>query len=233
MRQLEGAWYDGARIERSKVRIERLGYFDDVNVETPPVAGHDRPGRRRRDRDREHTGNLLPASATRARKSSCSARRSRRQNIFGTGNALTRSDQHGTVNRVISLSFTEPYWTVDGVSRRLDLYQRQRRPGVAGGRRSTRRRRSAQRCASASRSPRPTRSTSASVRAHRADAVRRQPAAYLDFVNQFGNVDQQLHVDRRLVARHPRRQPLSYAGDACRASLVEVGAAAATSRTTS
>ncbi len=39
MRQLEGAWYDGARIERSKVRIKRLGYFDDVNIETPPVPG--------------------------------------------------------------------------------------------------------------------------------------------------------------------------------------------------
>ena len=39
MRQLEAAWYDGARIERSKVRIRRLGYFEDVNIETPPVAG--------------------------------------------------------------------------------------------------------------------------------------------------------------------------------------------------
>ena len=39
MRQLESAWYDGARIDRSKVRITRLGYFDDVNIETPPVPG--------------------------------------------------------------------------------------------------------------------------------------------------------------------------------------------------
>jgi outer membrane protein insertion porin family len=39
MRQLESAWYDGARIDRSKVRIRRLGYFEDVNIETPPVVG--------------------------------------------------------------------------------------------------------------------------------------------------------------------------------------------------
>src|SRR5215471_16298283 len=39
MRQLEGAWYDATRIERSKVRITRLNFFDDVNVETPAVAG--------------------------------------------------------------------------------------------------------------------------------------------------------------------------------------------------
>ena len=65
MRQLESAWYDGTRIERSKVRVRRLGYFEEgsVNVETPPVPGtndqvdielsrrreeHRQPARRRR-----------------------------------------------------------------------------------------------------------------------------------------------------------------------------------------
>ena len=78
MRQLEGAWYDGARIERSKVRIRRLGYFDDVNIETPPVAGHARPGRRRGDRRRE--GHRQPARRRRLLelgRSSCSTRRCR------------------------------------------------------------------------------------------------------------------------------------------------------------
>ena len=40
MRQLEGAWYDATRIERSKVRITRLNFFEDVNVETPAVPGN-------------------------------------------------------------------------------------------------------------------------------------------------------------------------------------------------
>src|SRR4029078_623403 len=38
-RQLEGAWYDGPRIDPSKVRVKRLRDFEDVNIETPPVAG--------------------------------------------------------------------------------------------------------------------------------------------------------------------------------------------------
>src|SRR5205814_7943379 len=37
-RQLEGAWYDGPRIDRSKIRVKRLGFFEDVNIETPPVS---------------------------------------------------------------------------------------------------------------------------------------------------------------------------------------------------
>ena len=45
LRQLEGAWYDSTRIERSKVRITRLNFFDDVNIETPAGAGQPGPGR--------------------------------------------------------------------------------------------------------------------------------------------------------------------------------------------
>ena len=37
MRQVEGGWYDSAKIKRSKERVDLLGYFTDVNVETPPV----------------------------------------------------------------------------------------------------------------------------------------------------------------------------------------------------
>ncbi len=55
LRQLEDGWYDGARIERSKVRVRRLGYFEEgsVNLETPPVAGTLRPGGHRHHRGRE------------------------------------------------------------------------------------------------------------------------------------------------------------------------------------
>src|SRR5690606_20615150 len=39
MRQMEGAWYDAERINRSRERVDRLGYFDEVSVQTPPVPG--------------------------------------------------------------------------------------------------------------------------------------------------------------------------------------------------
>src|SRR4029077_12611398 len=39
MRQLEGAWYSGERLQLSKQRIDKLGYFTEVNIETPAVQG--------------------------------------------------------------------------------------------------------------------------------------------------------------------------------------------------
>ena len=39
MRQFENAWYSQAAIDRSKIRLQRLGYFETVEVETPAVAG--------------------------------------------------------------------------------------------------------------------------------------------------------------------------------------------------
>ena len=41
MRQFEGAWASDDKIEQSRVRLERLGFFKDVNVETIPVPGTD------------------------------------------------------------------------------------------------------------------------------------------------------------------------------------------------
>ena len=46
MRQFESSWISTSAVERSRVRLERLGYFDEVNVETPAVAGLHGPGRR-------------------------------------------------------------------------------------------------------------------------------------------------------------------------------------------
>ena len=53
------------------------------------------------------------------------------QNIFGSGNALIAAINTSQINRTISLAFTEPYWTVDGVSRTLEVYQRNIDTGLA------------------------------------------------------------------------------------------------------
>ena len=80
MRQLEDAWYDGTRIERSKVRVRRLGYFEEgsVNVETPPVPGTtDQVDIELDAWPRRTPATCSPAWATRAPKAWCSTRRSR------------------------------------------------------------------------------------------------------------------------------------------------------------
>jgi outer membrane protein insertion porin family len=128
MRQLEAAWYDGARIERSKVRIRRLGYFDDVNIETPPVAGANDQADVEVTVTEKATGNLLAGIGYSSSEKFVFNASISQQNIFGSGNALAAGINTSSVNRVISLTYTEPYYTVDGVSRTIEAYQRQLDP---------------------------------------------------------------------------------------------------------
>ena len=124
MRQLESAWYDGARIERSKVRIKRLGFFDDVNIETPPVAGASDQADVEVTVTERATGNLLAGVGYSSSDKFVFNASVSQQNIFGSGNALTLGINTSSVNRTISMTFVEPYFTVDGVSRTLEVYQR-------------------------------------------------------------------------------------------------------------
>ncbi len=130
MRQLESAWYDGARIERSKIRIKRLGYFEpDINVETPPVAGTTDQV----DIDvtvvEKNTGTLLAGIGYSSAEKFVFNASISQANILGTGNSLVAALNTSAINRIISLAFSEPYYTVDGVSRTLELYQRNTDPG--------------------------------------------------------------------------------------------------------
>ncbi len=124
MRQIEGAWYDAARIERSKVRIKRLGYFDDVNIETPPVPGVTDEADVEVTVTERSTGQLLAGLGYSSADGLVFNASVSQQNIFGSGNALVAAVNTSEVNRVLSLTFVEPYWTIDGVSRVIELYQR-------------------------------------------------------------------------------------------------------------
>lgn len=124
MRQMEGAWYDGAKINRSKVRVERLGYFEEVTVETPAVPdATDQVDVNVGVKERS-TGNLmLGAGFSSAEKVVLSASISQ-QNLFGSGNAMSLQLNTGKINRTLALSFTNPYFTPDGISFGWDVYHR-------------------------------------------------------------------------------------------------------------
>ncbi|ATE59997.1 outer membrane protein assembly factor BamA [Thauera sinica] len=124
MRQMEGAWYDAAAINRSRTRVDRLGFFDEVNVETPAVPGTtDQVDVNFTVKERP-TGNLmLGAGFSSSDKVVLSASVSQ-QNLFGSGNALTLGLNTSRSGRTLALSFTNPYYTVDGVSLGWDLYHR-------------------------------------------------------------------------------------------------------------
>jgi len=129
-RQLEGAWYDGTRIERSKVRVRRLGYFEDggVNLETPPVPGSSDQVDIDMTVAEKNTGNVLAGVGYSSTDGVVFNGSVSQQNIFGSGNALSLSINTSKINRTISLLFTEPYWTVDGVSRTLEVYEKNTDP---------------------------------------------------------------------------------------------------------
>jgi outer membrane protein insertion porin family len=129
VRQLESAWYDGARIDRSKVRIRRLGYFDDVTIETPPVPGTTDQADVEVTVTEKATGSLQAGVGYSSADGLVLSASIAQQNIFGTGNALTAAVNTSKVNRTISLAFIEPYWTVDGISRTLEVYYRTTDPG--------------------------------------------------------------------------------------------------------
>jgi outer membrane protein insertion porin family len=128
MRQLESAWYDGARIERSKVRIKRLGYFDDVNVETPPVPGTTDQADVEVSVTEKPTGSLQAGLGYSSSDGLVISASVSQQNIFGSGNALIAAINTSKINRTISVAFTEPYWSVDGISRTFEIYQKNTDP---------------------------------------------------------------------------------------------------------
>ena len=124
MRQMEGAWYDADQINRSRTRVDRLGHFEEVTVETPAVPGTTDQVDVNFSVKERATGNLsLGAGFSSSEKIVLSASVSQ-QNLFGTGNALTLALNTSKASRTYSLSFTNPYYTIDGVSLGWDLYHR-------------------------------------------------------------------------------------------------------------
>ncbi|MBP8898809.1 MAG: outer membrane protein assembly factor BamA, partial [Sulfuritalea sp.] len=124
MRQMEGGWYDAAAINRSRTRIDRLGFFDEVNVETPPVPGTTDQVDVNFSVKERPTGNLMLGAGFSSAENIVLSASIAQQNLFGSGNALTLGLNTSESSRTLALSFTNPYYTVDGVSLGWDLYHR-------------------------------------------------------------------------------------------------------------
>ncbi|HEX5093665.1 MAG TPA: outer membrane protein assembly factor BamA [Burkholderiales bacterium] len=124
MRQLEGAYYDASKIQRSRQRIDRTRYFNEVGVQTTPVEGSPDQVDVTFSVEERSTGQLaLGVGFSTLDKVIISASITQ-PNVFGTGKYLSLEVNSGTVNTVYSLSYVDPYYTVDGVSRGFDLYKR-------------------------------------------------------------------------------------------------------------
>ena len=124
MRQIEGAYYDASKIQLSRRRVDRTGYFSEVNVETQPVEQNpDQVDIAYSVKERPTGALLFGLGFSNVEKLSLSASLTQ-ANVFGTGNFLSFNVNSGSVNKVYSLSFLNPYWTADGVSQGFDVYRR-------------------------------------------------------------------------------------------------------------
>jgi len=124
MRQLEGGYYDASKIQLSKQRVDRTTYFKDVNVETVPVAGLADQVDVNFTVEEKPTGALLLGAGFSTVEKVILSGSISQGNAFGSGKFLSTQVQSGKINRVYSVSYTDPYYTVDGVSRGFDVYKR-------------------------------------------------------------------------------------------------------------
>jgi outer membrane protein insertion porin family len=124
LRQLESSWYSLEKIARSKERLQRTGYFSDVTMETPAVPGTTDQVDVNVTVVERNTGTLnFGVGYSAAEKLTVSASLSQ-ANILGTGNMASIQLNNGAVNKIYSVSYLNPYWTADGISRGFDLYRR-------------------------------------------------------------------------------------------------------------
>ena len=124
MRQVEGGWYAADKINRSRTRVERLGFFKETTVETPPVPGTTDQVDVNVNVTEQPTGNILLGAGFSNSDGLILSGSISQNNLFGTGNRLTAQINNGSVNKVYSLSFTNPYFTQEGVSLGYDVYKK-------------------------------------------------------------------------------------------------------------
>ncbi len=123
MRQFEGAWASDDKIEQSRVRLERLGFFKDVNVETIPVPGTDDQIDIKFRVEEETTGNV-GGNLGYSDFGLMIGFNLQERNFLGSGNSVGIAINKSIYQEVYNISFYDPYFTIDGVSRGYNLYYR-------------------------------------------------------------------------------------------------------------
>jgi len=123
-RQVEGAWFDVEKIKKSKQRVDKLDFFAEVNVETPPVQGTTDQIDVDVSIKEKSTGNISVGAGFSNNEGITLTAGVTQANLFGSGNHASTQINTSKVNQVYSLSFTNPYFTDDGVSRGFDVYKR-------------------------------------------------------------------------------------------------------------
>jgi len=124
IRQFENAWFDAEKVRLSRDRIDRLGYFEKVEIETPPVAGSfDQVDVNVKIVERP-TGQIQAGAGYSSAEGVVLQGSYSQQNTFGTGHAISFQINTSQVARTFAITHTDPYVTIYGISRTIELLDR-------------------------------------------------------------------------------------------------------------
>ncbi len=124
LRQMEGGWASNSAIEVSKVRIQRLGFFKEVNVETPSVPGTEDQIDVNYSVEEQPSGSISATLGFSQDIGVILGLSYQESNVFGTGNSVNLGVNRSRFQTAYSFSFFDPYYTVDGVSRGYSVFFR-------------------------------------------------------------------------------------------------------------
>lgn len=127
-RQFEASWYDADKIKLSRDRVDRLGYFSQVGIETQEVPGSPDQVDLTINVVEKPTGSLSLGAGYSSGDGLGLSFGLKQENAFGSGNSLGVQVNTSKVNRVVVFNTTDPYFTADGVSRTIDVYHRTTSP---------------------------------------------------------------------------------------------------------
>lgn len=125
MTQMEGAPASTDKISQSKQRLERLGFFRQVDVETRPVAGEPNQVDVTYTVEEQPSGSISASVGFSQTAGVIYGASLSQKNFLGTGNKVDIGAQRSDTYTNLNFGFTDPYWTLDGISRGYNLYYRE------------------------------------------------------------------------------------------------------------
>jgi outer membrane protein insertion porin family len=130
-RQFESSWYDGEKLRISRDRVDRLGYFKDVQIDSQEIPGNPDQVDINLTIVEKPTGNLSLGAGYSSSDKLTFQFGIKQDNIFGTGNYLGVDLNTSKLNRSLVLTTVDPYFTDDGISKTIEGYYRTISPTTA------------------------------------------------------------------------------------------------------
>ncbi|MCU7830026.1 MAG: outer membrane protein assembly factor BamA [Candidatus Thiodiazotropha sp. (ex Myrtea sp. 'scaly one' KF741663)] len=125
MRQMESAWFSGEKTKLSRDRLQRLGYFSDVSVETPAVPGSTDLVDVNVDVTESASGSLSAGVGFSQTQGIILNASITQDNFLGSGKRVSAGFDTSDATKKLSIAYTNPYYTIDGVSRGIEMSYRQ------------------------------------------------------------------------------------------------------------